>query len=195
MDMLRCRICGETYLGDEAPSHCPFCGAHRERIVRAPEYPRDINDVQLTEIERDDLEASIELERSNTRFYLGMASHTDEHVLSSVYKRLAKIEAEHCELFCELAGLSEPLDLSVPASVSDDWCANIAESVRREERAASLYREFAARATNERVREVFEAVSEVERDHIELDAIASAYKGAEAVDAPSASRRTWRPRG
>jgi len=29
MKMYRCRICGETYLGAEAPSHCPFCGAHR----------------------------------------------------------------------------------------------------------------------------------------------------------------------
>jgi len=177
MKMLRCRICGETYLGTEAPSHCPFCGAHRAYIVASPEYPADINDVQLTEIEREDLEASIELERSNTRFYLGMAQHKDEHVLSSAYKRLAKVEAEHCELFCKLARLKEPDDLGVPMEVSSDWCANIAESVEREQRAARLYRQFAERATNERIREVFEAVSAVEADHIELDGEASSYAG------------------
>ena len=27
MKLHRCRICGETYLGVERPSHCPFCGA------------------------------------------------------------------------------------------------------------------------------------------------------------------------
>ncbi|MBS3956969.1 MAG: hypothetical protein KGZ40_05525 [Clostridiales bacterium] len=177
MKMLRCGICGETYLGSETPSHCPFCGAHREHIVPAPEYPAQINQVQPTEIERNDLESAIELERDNTRFYLGMATHTDDHVLASAYKRLAKIEAEHCELFCELANLSKPDDLSIPLDVPDDWCANIAESVERERRASRLYREFATRATNARIAEVFEAVSAVESDHIELDGLAFAYRG------------------
>ena len=177
MKMFRCRICGDTYLGTEAPSHCPFCGAHREHIVPSREYPADINQVQLTEIERDDLETAIELERSNTRFYLGMAEHKDDHVLSSTYKRLAKVEAEHCELFCKLASLQEPEYLDVPEEVSADWCANIAESVERERRASRLYRQFAERATNERIREVFEAVSAVEADHIELDGEANSYAG------------------
>lgn len=179
MKMIRCRICGETYIGSEVPSHCPFCGAHHQFLVPADEYPADINEVQLTEIERADLETSIELERSNTRFYLGMAQHKDEHVLSSAYKRLGKIEAEHCELFCTLAGVDEPEDLSVPMDVSADWCANIAESVEREKRAAALYHQFAGRATSERIREVFGAVSAVEADHIEFDGVAADYKGCE----------------
>ena len=97
--MIRCRICGEVYLGSETPSHCPFCGAHSEHLVASEEYPADINDVRLTVVERADLESAIELERSNTRFYLGMAKHKEDDVLSSAYKRLSKIEAEHCELF------------------------------------------------------------------------------------------------
>ncbi|MBE0416227.1 MAG: ferritin [Coriobacteriia bacterium] len=177
MKMVRCRICGEVYLGSETPSHCPFCGAHREYLVSSEEYPADINDVQLTETERADLETSIELERSNTRFYLGMAQHKEEPVLSSAYKRLSKIEAEHCELFCKLVNIDEPDDLSAPMEVSDDWCVNIAESVEREKRASSLYRQFAARSTNERIHEVFDAVSAVEADHIEFDGVASAYAG------------------
>lgn len=179
MKMIRCRICGEVYLGSETPSHCPFCGAHRDYLVASEEYPADINDVRLTEVERADLESAIELERSNTRFYLGMAKHKEEDVLSSAYKRLSKIEAEHCELFCKLADVDEPDDLSVPMEVSSDWCANIAESVEREKRASSLYRTFADRATNERIREVFGAVSAVEADHIEFDGVASAYAGCE----------------
>jgi rubrerythrin len=179
MKMVRCRICGEVYLGSETPSHCPFCGAHREYMVSSEEYPADINDVVPSDSERTDLEASIELERSNTRFYLGMAQHKDEPVLSSAYKRLSKIEAEHCELFCKLAGVEEPSDLSTPLEVSDDWCANIAESVEREKRASALYRQFAGRAASERIREVFDAVSAIEADHIEFDGVASAYAGCE----------------
>ncbi len=174
MKMYRCRICGETYLGAEAPSHCPFCGAHRELIVDITEYPENINDVTLTEVERDDLTKAIELERSNTKFYLGMARHKDDDPrLASVYKRLAKVEAEHCELFCKLAGVPEPEDLMVPDTVSADWCDNIGESVAREQRASAFYAEAAGRAESTRLREVFYAISIVETDHIELDGAAS----------------------
>jgi rubrerythrin len=178
MKMYRCRICGETYLGSEAPSHCPFCGAHREYLVDTTEYPEDINQVDLTEVERADLLESIELERSNTRFYLGMGSlKQDNPKLASAYKRLAKVEAEHCELFCKLAGVPVPADLMTPDSVTTDWCANIEESIAREQRASRFYAQVVDRATNARVEEVFEAVSAVETDHIQLDNVAKTVAG------------------
>ncbi|MDP2400528.1 MAG: hypothetical protein Q8M66_00980 [Actinomycetota bacterium] len=133
MKMYRCRICGETYLGSEVPSHCPFCGAHSEHIVDTTEYPEDINTVDITEIERNDLIRAIDLELGNTRFYLAMGKSKDDHRLASAYKRLAKVEAEHCELFCKLAGVEEPADLMTPGEAADDWCANIDASVKREQ--------------------------------------------------------------
>ena len=114
MNMYRCRICGETYLGSEPPSHCPFCGAHRELLVDTTDYPENINDVRPTEVEKEDLLTAIYLELNNTHFYLGMGAHkADNPKLASAYKRLAKVEAEHCELFCKLAGLPVPADLTV----------------------------------------------------------------------------------
>ncbi|MBE0476503.1 MAG: ferritin [Coriobacteriia bacterium] len=175
MKMHRCRICGETYLGTEVPSHCPFCGAHRESIVETSEYPPGVNDVRLTEVERSDLEAAVELERSNTRFYLGMSTHKDNDALASAYKRLSRVESEHCSLFCKLLRRPKPDDLAEPGETTGTWAGDIEESVRRERRAAALYAEFAERATSERLREVFAAVAEVERDHIELDAEAKRY--------------------
>jgi len=178
MKMYRCRICGETYLGSEAPSHCPFCGAHDEHFVDTTEYPEDINDVHLTEVERSDVLEAIQLELGNARFYFGMGKlKSDNPKLASAYKRLAKVEAEHCELFCKLAGVSEPDDLTTPESVSTDWCANIEESIAREQRASRFYAEVVERATNERIKEVFRAVSEVESDHIELDNVAKGVAG------------------
>ena len=175
MKMYRCRICGETYLGSEVPSQCPFCGAHREYFVDAAEYPRDINDVQLTEVERADLETAVELERGNTRFYLGMSGHKDNDALSSAYKRLSRVESEHCSLFCKLLKRAKPEDIATPAETTGSWMGDIEESMRREQKASALYAEFMGRATSERVREVFEAVSAVEADHIELDGVAKGY--------------------
>lgn len=177
--MYRCRICGETHLGSAKPSNCPFCGAHEEYLVLSPEYPPGINDVALTAVEQDDVLAAVELERGNARFYLAMAQHRDNDGLSSAYKRLAKIEAEHCSVFCKLARVAKPADLLVPSEAADNWCANIEDSLERERRASRFYADVVTRATNERIREVFAAVSAIEADHIELDNLAKRYAGCE----------------
>lgn len=175
MKMYRCRVCGETYLGYAAPANCPFCGAHEEFMIMPEEYPADVNDIQLTETERADLEMSIEIERANTRFYLGMAERKDNDTLRSAYKRLAKVEAEHCSVFCKLAKVSKPADLMTPGETTGSWATDIEESLKRENRATALYAEFATRATSERLKEVWDAVSAVEADHIELDDLAKGY--------------------
>lgn len=175
MKPYRCRICGETYLGSEAPAMCPFCGAHVEYLIDPTGYPADINAVDLTETERADLDAAIELERANTRFYLAMAARDDNPALTSAYKRLAAIEAEHCSVFCKIAGLPKPADLKEAGDELGSWTADIDESLRRETRASALYAEFAGRATSSRLLEVWRAVSAVEADHIVFDGVAKNY--------------------
>lgn len=172
MKLYRCRICGETYLGSERPSNCPFCGAHAELLVDTADFPAGINDVQLTEIEREDLETAIEIERANTRFYLAMARRDDNATLANAYKRLAAVESEHCSVFCKLARVPKPADLREAGDELGAWDADIQESARRERRATDLYAQFAARATSPRLLEVWSAVSAVEADHLEVDALA-----------------------
>src|SRR5574340_753074 len=175
LKMYRCRICGETFLGYEPPANCPFCGAHVEYLTLTEEYPAGVNDITPTESERAALEASIELERANTHFYLGMAERQDNDLLRSAYKRLARIEAEHCGLFCKLAGVWKPSDLMEPGNTTGAWLTDIEESLVRETRAKALYAEYAGRATSERLREVWTAISDVESDHISLDELAKTF--------------------
>jgi len=179
MQMLRCRICGETYLGTEPPSRCPFCGAHSEYFVGPGSFTSAENAIQPTEIEKADLETAIELERSNTRYYLAMSRMHGDESLASTYKRLSKVEMEHCSVFCRLADVPKPDDLNTPDGDPSSWCEAIEESARRETRAAAFYAEVVGRATNERIREVFSAVSAVERDHLALDALAADWAGCE----------------
>ena len=175
MKIYRCRICGETYLGSEPPAMCPFCGAHMELLVDTADYPEDINGIQPTEVERADLETSIDLELSNTRFYLAMSKRCDNPKLASAYKRLAAVESEHCSLFSKLADTPKPTDLREPGEELGSWEADIDDSLRREMRASALYAEFSARATSPRLIEVWKAVSAVEADHIVLDGVAKRY--------------------
>ena len=176
MNFYRCRICGETYLGAEAPSRCPFCGVTAEFFVLTTEYV-DAGPADLSDDERADVERAIELERGNARFYRGLSTRRDNLALASAFKRLATVEAEHCSVFSKLLGVPKPGDLLEPAAADGDWCEGVAESLARETRASAFYAEASARATNPRLAEVLAAVSAVEVDHIELDGIAAQIAG------------------
>ena len=177
MNFYRCRICGETFLGTDAPNRCPFCGAAADYFVPTTDFPEDINNVQITELERADLDTAIELERGNARFYRALGLQKADPKLASAYKRLANVEAEHCSVFCKLAGVAKPSDLLEPGFALADSCVNIADSLAREQKASAFYAEAAARATTPRIAEVLAAVSAVERDHIALDRVAAGMAG------------------
>lgn len=179
MKMYRCLICGDTYLGTDKPSRCPFCGAHVELIVDTAEFPAGINDVEITQQERADLEHAVGLETRNAAYYAGMKKRDKDSLLSSAYARLSKIEAEHCEVFCKLLQVDPPADLGDPSAIGADWCEDIAFSLAAENEAADFYAEAAARATTPRIKQVFEAVSDVERDHIVLDGETARIAGCE----------------
>ena len=78
-------------------------------------------------------------------------------------------------MFCKLAGTPKPADLTEPGETSGDWATDIAESLDRERRASALYAEFATSAVTPRLAEVWAAVSDVERDHIDFDGLARTY--------------------
>ncbi|NTU70887.1 MAG: hypothetical protein HGB10_03585 [Coriobacteriia bacterium] len=173
MEFYRCRICGETYLGAKAPSRCPFCGVTEDYMVPTIEFDENVATPQLSESEHTDVLHAIDMERGNARFYRALGLRHDNPKLASAFKRLASIEAEHCSLFCKLAGADKPTDLLEPAEENGTWCDGVNESLARELRASNYYAEVAGRARNERVAEVFLALAAVERDHIELDGLAA----------------------
>jgi len=172
VNFYRCRICGETYLGTKAPSRCPYCGVTEDYFVLTTEYAEN-GAHDLSETEKADLQHAIELERGNARFYRALGMKSGNAMLSSAFKRLSSVEAEHCSVYCKLLGVEKPADLLEPADGHGTWCDDVKESLARELRASAFYMESAGRARHPRVTEVFLALSAVERDHIELDGIAA----------------------
>jgi len=167
----RCRICGDSYLGSESPSNCPFCGSRHEYIVATADFPKgDINDVPITDSERVDLQYAAELEITNKTFYVGLGSKGEHSaLLSSAFRALAKVENEHLSIFGKLLKAKVPNAPSHPIPVDEKWADNIMQSNKDEVIASTFYREAAERATTPRVKEVFTALAEVEEDHIAID--------------------------
>jgi rubrerythrin len=161
----RCRICGDPYIGDNPPANCPFCGAHLSYIKEAKGTKVGF-DVVLNDKDRANVEHALKVEVSNSAFYFCAADKTDDEEGKLLFKALAKIETEHATIWKKILKLP-----AVPAGSEDCYgenVKNLQESHERETRAIAFYRKAGSESGNERVREIFEALVEVETDHLSL---------------------------
>ena len=166
MKVFKCKICQEGYLGDEAPTHCPFCGAHQPYMIEAKDF--GIPEYTLTDVSRRNLEEALKLEVSNAEFYFCAAARADNMVDATMFKRLGKIESEHAstivkELKTASPEISREMDVCSDANVN-----NLKESHEREDSAIKHYTKFLGEATEKRIREIFTAVIQIEKDHLSL---------------------------
>ena len=167
MKVFKCRICGDPYLGAAAPTNCPFCGAHQQYMVPLDQWAE--NPVgELSEAERKDLEDTLQLEIDNSTFYRSAAAAATDLDGQMLFKALSKIEAEHASAVAKLLAVPKPDLGSISQEAFPTTAENMRDSLRREQRAVKHYTEALQRATDARVREFFEALIEIESDHIAL---------------------------
>jgi rubrerythrin len=152
-------ICGEVYLGNEKPSSCPFCGAHKRFLVLGKNW-KDVNDVELTDISKKNLVLTLDLEISNSKFYKCVSKKTKGMELQGIFKGLSKVEAEHADTVSKILKVPKPR-LGESLVCSDSDMENIV-------RAVTLYKKFLREATEPRVKQLFKALIEIENDHLSL---------------------------
>ena len=160
-------ICGDPYIGFEKPTNCPFCGAHERYMIPSEDW-RDTNKVKLTEQSRKNLAASLNLEVGNAEFYLCVSRTSRNEEIRAMFKALSKVEAEHATTISKILGVDKPSIEFKQDMCSDDVKSVLEQADRRENRAVNLYSEFLKQATEDRVRQLFTALIEVESDHIDL---------------------------
>ncbi len=168
MNVFKCKICGDPYVGNTKPSNCPFCGAPAKFIILAenwvePEAP------ELNETSKNLLEKSLEMEIDNAQFYLCAMSATEEPLPREMFKALARIEAEHASTACKLLGrsgedIADCPDICSATSAEE----HLREALRREQEGVEFYKSAAESTQEKRVKEFFTALVEIEADHISL---------------------------
>lgn len=169
--VFRCRICGDPYIGSEAPMQCPFCGAPQRFFVEAHDWNPDEFNVKLSETSKKNLKAALELELDNAAFYdcaKNAAEKAGDHYSLAKFKALMKVEREHASAISKFLKISRP-ELEKQACNASSK-ANSKEGWEREDRAIKAYSNFKKEATEERLKEFFGALVEIETDHLDLHA-------------------------
>jgi rubrerythrin len=169
--VFRCRICGDPYIGAEAPTQCPFCGAAQRFFVEAKNWNPDEFNVDLSEISKKNLEAALQLELDNASFYdcaKGIADKAGDHYGLAKFKALMKVEREHASAISKFLKISRPeLEKQACNASSKE---NSKEGYQREDRAIKAYAKFRDEAVEPRLKEFFGALVEIETDHLDLHA-------------------------
>lgn len=162
----RCEICGETYLGYSKPENCPYCGAHQEYLKRLENFERVMPE-EVSDESRENVLKAIDLEIDNAKFYACAARKTEDGLEAAVFKRLGKVEAEHAELLAEIIDVPEE-EIPSYEECAEEAVENYREAHEREERAIKAYSNFASAAEEPGMEEIFEAIVEIEKDHLAL---------------------------
>lgn len=170
MKLYRCLICGDPYMGTEAPSNCPFCGAAAEHLVAGVDWV-DENDAlgEISDISRANLEKALQLEVNNSPFYRNAMALTASVELQGTFKYLAKIEGEHASTLKKILKVEPPApEKDKETAVADDH-ANLETAHQREVEAAAFYLQASGEAAEPRVKKVFAVLAQIETDHIKLE--------------------------
>lgn len=164
--LYRCRICGDPYIGTAKPSRCPFCGAYEELIVEAGDY-NETFEVDLNEKDSANVKKALEIEISNSAFYMCAFERSVNGGEKQLFKALGKVEAEHASIWKKILKLPK---ITIPKSeeCTTEYEANLKESHERELKAIAFYSLAAAEAGNPRVKQIFAALVDVEKDHLEF---------------------------
>jgi rubrerythrin len=169
--VFRCRICGDPYIGTEAPTQCPFCGAPQRFFVEAEQWNPQEFHATLSDISRKNLQAALQLELDNAAFYdcaKNMAEKAGDPYGFAKFKALMKVEREHASAISKFLNISRPELEKLTCNATSQ--ANSQEGWEREDRAIKAYAKFKDEATEPRLQEFFGALVEIETDHLDLHA-------------------------
>ena len=167
MKVYRCRVCGEVYIGEEKPKSCPFCGAHETYFVLAKEW-KLLHSDSLSDVSKNNLKKALDLEINNTNFYKAISGKSKDIYVSSMFKGLSKVEREHASAICKHLKIQKPDSNAGSDKAVDSDQENIKEANRRERSAVKFYREARSEALEKEIKDFFNALIEIESDHIVL---------------------------
>jgi rubrerythrin len=183
VNYLKCRICGaeineknynfneEAFTNRNSKEniiYCPFCGVGKEYLSEDGE----IINVESSLLDKNTLKVldhAVKLELFNGDFYSTAAGMARSDKVKKTFQALAKIEVFHSRIHQKLGGFKKIPNLNkvnYDKYNSDNALLELAK--QKEEHAISYYNKYKNEVNNDNLFKIFEALAEVEKEHIIL---------------------------
>jgi len=180
---MKCLICGmnininnfdvnnEGLLEENEREHikyCPFCGV-LAKYLKAEGEMYKVDAESLDENTLVILDHAMKLEIFNSEFYKAAAKLAHSMEVKETFEALSKIEKMHAIVHQKLGGFKElPKLAEIDYSKYKSDKSLMKQAENREVHAVHFYEKYAKEINNSIVKEVLVALSEVERDHIQI---------------------------
>ncbi|MDP4143076.1 MAG: ferritin-like domain-containing protein [Bacillota bacterium] len=183
MEAIRCLVCGmninennydfnsHAFLQKNTETdiiYCPFCGAGREFLSRTGEV-YILDEAKLDEKTITILDHAMKLEVFNGDFYNKASKMVQSNSIRLMLEALSKIELMHARTHQRIGGFKELprlAEVNYDKFTSEDellYQANL-----REKHAVQYYNKYYNEVSDDNIRKIFDALSEVEKEHIIL---------------------------
>lgn len=178
-----CMVCGmqindtnyslnsEAFLERNLPGvikYCPFCGVkHKYLSVENKTYsvePENLDENILKIIDH-----AVKLEIFNADFYKKAALIAKNKEVKHMFNAISKIEYMHSRIHQKLGGFTETpvlVNMSYDKYSNDEQLLEMA--CNREKHAVNYYKKYSAQLKDPVLINIFRALSDVEKEHIEL---------------------------
>lgn len=166
VELYVCKICGESYLGGDAPDDCPFCGAPKHFIKSISEFS-ELWKTELSEVERENMEETLSLEVNASAYYIDVSKKNEKYSKQNrLFKQLARVENEHAEIAVKFLGIE------LPEIIGESSKGSIEEDLKRtrelEQGAIEKYNLFLRNATSANVKIFYTALIHAEKSHKDI---------------------------
>ncbi|KAJ51604.1 rubrerythrin [Clostridium tetanomorphum] len=151
--------------------HCPFCGVRgiylkelAQGEVQLLNNPVSLVDSNISKI----LDHAMKLEVFNGDFYQKASELVNTIEIKNMFKSLAKIEFNYARIHKSLGGFKELPILREMDYKKYDEENLIKLANKREKHAVEYYNKYSEEVSSSRLKEIFNALSKVEKEHINL---------------------------
>lgn len=183
MKKLKCMICGMEINAnnynynsdafnnkntDENIIFCPFCGVDSEYLSFADEK-YNLNQIKLNQNEITIIDHAAKLEVFNGDYYKKAFNLAKDDKVKKMFEALSRIEFMHARIHSKLAGLNKlPVLSEIDYTKYREDSVLLSEARKRENHAVEYYTRYYSNINNGLVKNIFEALSSVEKEHIIL---------------------------
>ena len=180
---MKCKICGmeineKNYNLNESAftnknainniMYCPFCGVGNRYLSEENEIIT-VESNLLNENALKILDHAVKLELFNGDFYNTAAKMAKSVEVKKTFEALAKIEIFHSRVHQKLGGFVKAPNLNkVNYDKYDSDSALLELAKQKEEHAVAYYEKYKNQVNNNNLFEIFEALADVEKEHIIL---------------------------